>query len=59
LQGSFVVEDTEDPERAIEFVQQLDPAELIENTTESEWEVDAWIDEPLPAQRGPKKGDQP
>lgn len=54
-----MVEDTEDPERAIEFVQQLDPAELIENTTESEWEVDAWIDEPVPAQRGPKKGDQP
>lgn len=59
LQGSFTVEDTDDPQRAIEVVQQMDPAELIEHTCESEWEVDAWVDEALPSPSGAAKGDQP
>lgn len=47
LQGPVLVEATDDPERAIEMVQQLSNEQLIEHTCESEWDVDAWIDEPI------------
>jgi hypothetical protein len=56
LQGSVTVEGTDDPQRAIEVVRQMDPAELIEHTCESEWDVDAWIDEPLPTTSAAEKG---
>lgn len=58
LQGSFTAEGSDDPQRAIEAVQQMDPAELIEHTCESQWEVDAWVDEPLPSPSGAAKGEQ-
>jgi hypothetical protein len=48
LQGSVLVEATDDPERAIELVEQMSNEQLIEHTCESEWDVDAWVDEPVP-----------
>lgn len=52
MQGSVVVEEAGDHERAIELVRQMEPAELIEQTCEWEWDVDAWVDDPLPAKSG-------
>lgn len=43
LQGSVLVEATDDPERAIEMVEQMSNEQLIEHTCESEWDVDAWV----------------
>jgi hypothetical protein len=47
LQGSVLVEATDDPERAIELVEQMSNEQLIDHTCESEWDVDAWVDEPI------------